>query len=312
MDNLLSIKRCVKLIIFEFCLKYIFKYVTLIMEIIIMINVLMCGNSFIFRGCMITTLSMVKHTKEPINMFWFTMDLTEKESRFTPLTQEHANYIEKILKDANPESKVTLLDLSDIFKKEMMDSVNINSHFTPYSMLRLFADMIPEIPDKIIYLDTDTIINNDLAQLYDIDISDYELGAVKDLYNWATPSRWGKVRTYFNAGVLLLNMEKIRQTGMFKKARQLCHDKKMLYMDQDALNKSIKYQKMLPLKFNAKDKYRKDIVVHHFCNVRKKGNWFHRVKPWEVDLVKQKMTVYNDILDEYQARMKSLETAKNQ
>ena len=52
--------------------------------------------------------------------------------------------------------------------------------------------------------------------------------------------------------------------------------------------------------FNSKDKYYPEIVVHHFCNVRKKGNWFHRVKPWEIDLVKQKMSAYNDIFDKYE------------
>ena len=56
---------------------------------------------------------------------------------------------------------------------------------------------------------------------------------------------------------------------------------------------------MLPLIYNSKDKYYPEIVVHHFCNVRKKGNWFHRVKPWQVDLVKQRITAYNDILDDY-------------
>ena len=266
----------------------------------------MCGNSYVFKGWLLTTLSMVKHTKAPINMYFFTMDLTDVEKKFTPINQEQVDYIEKILKDTNSESRVFLFDLTKIFKEEMIDSVNLKNHFTPYSMLRLFADSVLEIPEKIIYLDTDTMINNDLAELYDVDIEDYEVACVKDAFNWASPSRWTKLFSYFNAGVLLLNMKKIRETKMFVKARKLCHDKKMLYMDQDALNKSVKYKKMLPLKFNAKDKYFSDIVVHHFCNVRKKNNWFHRIKPWEVDLVREKMTAYNDILADYEKRISEL------
>ena len=73
----------------------------------------------------------------------------------------------------------------------------------------------------------------------------------------------------------------------------------MLYADQDALNKSCTKRKMLPLIYNSKDKYYPEIVVHHFCNVRKKGNWFKRVKPWHVELVKERITAYNDILDDY-------------
>ncbi|MCI6542569.1 MAG: hypothetical protein MR423_02070 [Firmicutes bacterium] len=270
-----------------------------------MINLLFAGNNKVFNGMMITLLSIVKHTKCPINAYCFTMDLTEINENFIPISNEQAKYLEEILKQTNSDSKLTLFDLSKMFRKEMIDSVNIKSHFTPYSMLRLFADDVKEIPDKIIYLDTDTIINNDLSQLFDINIDNYELGCVKDAFNWASPSRW-TTKGYFNAGVLLMNMKKIRETGMLKKARQLCHDKKMLYMDQDALNKSVTYKKMLPLIYNSKDKYYPEIVIHHFCNVRKNGNWFHRIKPWEVELVKSKMSVYDDILDNYVERKKTV------
>ena len=273
-----------------------------------MINLMFCGNDKVFDGMMITILSIVKHTKCPINAYCFTMDLTEVNPKFVPISNGQAMFLEQLLKEGNSESKLELIDLSEMFKNEMLDSVNIGSHFTPYSMLRLFADKVEQIPDKIIYLDTDTIINNDLQELYDIDISNSELACVKDAYNWASPSRWA-TKNYFNAGVLLLNMKKIRETGMFEKARKLCHDKKMLYMDQDALNKSVKFKKVLPLKFNAKDKYFPEIVVHHFCNVRKNGNWFHRIKPWETDLVRTKMNAYNDILDKYAEKKKEFKVS---
>lgn len=266
-----------------------------------MINLLFAGNNKVFDGMLITLLSIVKHTKSPINAYCLTMDLQDINSKYIAISTGQAMFLEEILKEANSESKLELIDCSEMFRKEMIDSVNIGSHFTPYSMLRLFADKIEQIPNKIIYLDTDTVINNDLNELFNIDIENYELACVKDLYNWASPSRWG-TRNYFNAGVLLLNLEKIRETKMFEKARKLCHDKKMLYMDQDALNKSVKFKKVLPEKFNSKDKYYPEIVVHHFCNVRKNGNFFYRIKPWETDLVKTKMSAYNDVLDEYKRR----------
>lgn len=267
------------------------------------INILFAGNEKVFNGMIITLLSIVKHTKCPIHAYCLTMDLTDVNEKFIPISEKQRAFLEKILTDANKESSLKLLDLSDLFRKEMINSVNLQNHFTPYSMLRLFADLLPEIPDKIIYLDTDTVINNDLRKLYDIDIKDYELGAVTDIYNWASPSRWFK-KFYFNAGVLLLNMKKIKETGMFVKTRYLCLNKKMMYMDQDALNNSAKLVKKLPVIFNSKDKYYPEIVVHHFCNVREGkvkfiGKWWHRIKPWEVDFVKQKMTAYNDILDKY-------------
>ena len=171
-----------------------------------MINILNAGNYKVFDGLMITTLSMIKHTKEPINMMCFTVDLTELDPRFTPITQDCAKYVENVLKAVNPESKFTLIDLSDEFKKELIHSVNIGSHFTPFAMLRLLADKV-EMPDKYIYLDTDTVINRDLALLNNIDVSEYELGVVRDAFRIN--------KKYFNSGVMLVNHKMCLETNLY-------------------------------------------------------------------------------------------------
>ena len=268
-----------------------------------MINLLYCGNDKAFDGLLISLLSASKNTKESIRTFILTMDLSEVNSKYKPLTENHRKYLEDMLKEQNTDSSVTLIDITDIYKSSMLNSKNLKNHFTPYAQLRLFADMIPEIPYKIIYLDIDTIVNGDLNELFKINITNYELACVDDLYNWLNPYRW-KVRHYFNSGVLLLNMKEIKKTKLFKKSRELVANKKMISPDQDALNFSVQKKLILPERFNAKDKYYKDIVVHHFCNVRKKHHFFYRVKPWMVDLVKEKMTAYNDLLDEYLERKK--------
>jgi len=262
-----------------------------------MINVLIAGNEFVFKGWLLTTLSMVKHTSDPITIYFLTMDLTNLDKRFTPVSQSQADYIEKILKAKNPESCVKLVDMTEEFNKELIFSKNARTGFTPYTMLRLLADKV-DMPEKYIYLDTDTMINQDLSILYRFDIEGYELGVIRDAYRIS--------KTYFNAGVMLVNHKECLKTGLYEKARELVIKKKMLYVDQAALNKTCTKRLMLPLIFNSKDKYNKAIVVHHFCNVRKNGNWFYRIKPWEVDLVKTKMSAYNDILDDYTARMKAL------
>lgn len=261
-----------------------------------MINVLNAGNNKVFDGLLLTTLSMVKHTKCPINMICFTMDLTELDQRYKPITKECADYINNVIKSVNKQSDFKLIDLTKEFKKELIHSVNIGSHFTPFAMLRLLADKV-DLPNKYIYLDTDTLINRDLSILFDTDINGYELGVVRDLFRID--------KTYFNSGVMLVNQSECLKNNLFKKARDIVIHKKLMYTDQTALNRACTKRKMLPVIFNAKDKYYKDIVVHHFCNVRKKCNWFYRIKPWEVDLVKQKMSAYNNILDDYLARKNS-------
>lgn len=271
-----------------------------------MINLLYCGNDKVFDGLMISLLSASKHTSDAIRTYILTMDLSDIDKKYQPITEKHRKFLEDMVKEQNSESTVTLIDITDLYKSSMLNSKNLKNHFTPYAQLRLFADMVPEIPYKIIYLDTDTICNGDLKELFKIDITNYELACVDDLYNWLNPYRW-KVKHYFNSGVLLLNMKAIRKTKLFKNSRELVATKKMFSPDQDALNFLVKDKLVLPNKFNAKDKYYKEIVVHHFCNVRKKHHFFFRVKPWMVDLVKEKMDAYNDLLDEFVERKKKFE-----
>ena len=271
-----------------------------------MINLLYCGNDKVFDGLMISLLSASKNTKETLRAFVLTMNLSDVDPKYQPLTEKHRKYLDDMLKEQNPNSSVTLIDISDIYKSSMLNSKNLKNHFTPYAQLRLFADMIPELPHKIIYFDTDTVVNGDLKELFKIDVSNYELACVDDLYNWLNPYRW-KVKHYFNSGVLLLNMKEIKKTKLFKKSRELVANKKMISPDQDALNFLVKKKLILPERFNAKDKYYKEIVVHHFCNVRRKHHFFFRVKPWMVDLVKEKMSAYNDLLDEFLERKKTFE-----
>lgn len=266
-----------------------------------MINLLFCGNDKVFDGLMISLLSASKKTKETITAYVLTMDLHDIDEKYQPITENHRKFLEDMIKEFNEKNSVKLIDITKIYQSSMLNSKNLKNHFTPYAQLRLFADMIPEIPNKIIYLDTDTIVNGDLHELNKIDINNYELACVKDLYNWLNPYRW-KVKNYFNSGVLLLNMKMIRKTNLFKKSRELVATKKMISPDQDALNFLVQNKLVLPEKFNAKDKYYPEIIVHHFCNVRKKHHFFFRVKPWMVELVKEKMSAYNELLDEYLER----------
>lgn len=275
-----------------------------------MINLLYCGNDKVFDGLMISLLSASKNTSDTIRAYVLTMDLSDVNEKYQPLTESHRKFLENMIKEKNASSSVTLIDITELYKSSMLNSKNLKNHFTPYAQLRLFADMIPELPYKLIYLDTDTVINGDLKELFKIDITNYELACVKDLYNWLNPYRW-KVKKYFNSGVLLLNMKNIKKTKLFKKSRELVATKKMFSPDQDALNFLVKNKLMLPDKFNAKDKYYKEIVVHHFCNVRKKHHFFFRVKPWMVDLVKQKMDAYNDLLDDFVSRKNEFEEKLN-
>lgn len=263
-----------------------------------MINILYCGNYAVFDGILISILSMIKHTKEALAIHIFTMDLYEINRKYQPITNNQKNILEKIVKEKNIISKVILHDITKLFTKGLADTPNLVNFYTPYCLLRLFADKVEGIADKVIYLDTDTVINDDIKKLYDIEIEDYELACVRDYL--------GKVfisPRYFNSGVLLLNMVMIRKTNLFENTRKLIANKKMAFPDQTALNKLAKRKLYIPAKFNSQRRLKKDTIIQHFCKSIRFIPYYHtlNIKPWEIDKVhkKLKITHYDDIFAQY-------------
>lgn len=226
-----------------------------------MINILLCGNSKVFDGALTQLVSMTNRTTESIHCFLMTMNLTRVNQDFTGISNEQAAFLQEVLKRKNPENVVTLLDVTDLYEKEFGGCANEGAYCTPYTLLRLLADLIPEIPDKLLYLDIDIMIANDIRQLYEIDVTDYEYAAVKEKYGC-----WLIRPDYFNAGMLLFNMKKVRETGLLEKARELIRTKKMLFADQTAIFKSTTKKKLISRIYNEQSKFdRKGTVVCHFC-----------------------------------------------
>ena len=259
-----------------------------------MVNVFYSGNKKVFDMIMISSLSMAKKSSEPICIRIVTMDLHERDKRYIPINQNQADFLQKVIQKYNPENKVILMDVTNIYKEHRFDSPNNEDRFTPYAQLRIYADYY-DMPDKIIYLDVDTIINNDIAELYNQDIEDYEVGVVRDVFIFGLRLK----KTYFNSGMLLMNMKKIKQTGYLQKARDLCKVKKMTFLDQDALNFTVTYKKMLDRKFNSihvpHKRYDK-VVVHHTCDCR--HHLVFRYKSKDFNAVKKYMPYYTPLINE--------------
>lgn len=258
-----------------------------------------CGNKKAFDGILISILSIIKNTKEALKIHIITMDLTDLKAEHTPLNQAHVNYIDSIVKSANPKSSTELFDITELFQKHMKDNPNMDSFYTPYCLLRLFADITEGLPEKLLYLDTDTVINKDLSELYSTDINNFELAAVEDYLG-----KTFKYKGYINSGVLLLNLPMIRKTRLFEKTRLACKTKKMWFPDQDALNKFIRRKKPLETKYNEQHKLKDDTVIRHFSKTIKWLPFYHtqNIKPWDIEKVhkKMKLFVFDDILNDYQ------------
>ncbi|MGI6124512.1 MAG: glycosyltransferase family 8 protein, partial [Acetivibrionales bacterium] len=120
--------------------------------------------------------------------------------------------------------------------------VKIEGHVTVESTYRLLiTDVLPQY-DKVIYIDSDLVINKDIAELYKQDIGDNLIGAVRHvvdgwLQNYLDTKLLIPYEDYFNAGVLIINTKQLAADNIMEKCIELlCGDTVYRNLDQDALN----------------------------------------------------------------------------
>ena len=117
---------------------------------------------------------------------------------------------------------------------------------------------------------------------------------------------YGKYLTnprYINAGVLLFNITKCKETKIFETARWQLKRKKWLFADQDALWHSTTKNKLLPQKFNDQKFLWKSTVVRHFSKRLFYLPYPHtaNIKQWNVTKIHKIFgyECFDDILYEY-------------
>lgn len=265
-----------------------------------MINILFCGNDKIFDGLLTETLSILMRTttKTPFCFYVFTMDITRVDPKYTPISDQQIDFLDKITKKYNPQNQVVKIDVGEIYDQEFARSPNESAYCSPYTLLRLLADLVPNMPDKLLYLDADLMFNRDITLLYDTDVSNFEYAAARDHYG-----KYFFDHNYINAGVLLFNMQKCRETGLLEKARNLIKTRKLMFADQDALYHSTTTKLMLPQRFNDQKFLHDHTVVRHFS---KRLFWLpyphtENIKQWNVEGVHKKFGYhqFDDVLEEY-------------
>ena len=264
-----------------------------------MINLLLCGNKKVFDGALTELISITNKTKEPITCYVFTMDVSRIKKDYTCIEDNQIKFLNEVVKSKNKENKVLKVDVTDLYEKEFGNCKNETAYCTPYTLLRLLADLISNIPDKILYLDIDMMAGDDISKLYNIDVSEYEYAAVREKYG-----RWLIRPDYINAGMLLLNMKKIKETGLLEKARNLIKTKKMLFADQDAIFRSTTKKLLLPGKFNEQSRFnKKQTVICHFCKRLMFRPYPHteNFKQWNVEEVHKVLRchAFDEDLEEY-------------
>lgn len=145
--------------------------------------------------------------------------------------------------------QIRFYKVNEAYFIDLAKKIKSSTQIKGFSIGTLFRLKIAEILllDKVLYLDSDIVVNMDLSELWHINLDSYSLAAVLDLkdtrYKIINRFHFFKMnilnRRYFNAGVILFNLKRIRSkvdmltesVHFFKR-----YPKDAIFFDQDALN----------------------------------------------------------------------------
>lgn len=197
------------------------------------INVVLASDDNYAQHVAVVTVSILKNTKfaDQLHFFVLSDDISDKKIKLIKKTVEKFN------------AKIEFIDIGH----DKLKNIYLSGHVSRAAYFRLMiADLVPEDVKKIIYLDVDLLVCEDIFNLWKIDICKFPVGAVLD-YGIITSSRMRKEKKavigitdsyrYFNSGVLIINVEEWRINGYGQKVLDFAQKEQLPHHDQDALNK---------------------------------------------------------------------------
>ncbi len=265
-------------------------------------HLLFAGNRKVFDGILSCLVSVFRRTssREAVHVWVMTMDASHLNPAYLPIDDREIAFLDRYVKTFGADNTVTKLDVTDLYLREFSGCPNEGAYCSPYTLLRLLADLVPELAalEKLLYLDCDLLFNRDIDLWWEQDLTGYEYAAARDHYG-----KFLIQPNYINAGILLFNMPEALRTGLFPKAREWLRRRKLTFADQSALIRSTTRKKMLPQKYNDQKFLHKSTIVRHFS---KRLYWLpyphtDNIKQWQVDRVRRVFgyRALDPILDEY-------------
>ncbi|RYZ84181.1 MAG: DUF4422 domain-containing protein, partial [Proteobacteria bacterium] len=162
----------------------------------------------------------------------------------------------KEMEQLHPHCRISFIDMSSQHL-----TLTTNSYFTRSTFYRLSLPSLLKDRTKVLFLDTDMVVLRDVAELYDMDLQDNIVAASRDIVMQSFISmgvrsiaETGGVQTskyladyvqlkkgvdYFQAGVMLINLEKMRQLHLSDKMIHALRNHRYWFLDQDVLNQFV-------------------------------------------------------------------------
>lgn len=164
--------------------------------------------------------------------------------------------------------------------------LNVRDYYTMTTYYRLILPKTFFFLKKAIYLDSDIVVRGDISELFNTDLGDNLVGAVPDasvqifdeFIQYVEKALEVPHEQYFNAGILVMNLQKMREIKFENKVENLVKQVSFkVAQDQDLLNVICKNKtKLLPMEWNTMPLGEKnnDAKIIHYNLI---------LKPWKQD-----------------------------
>lgn len=230
-------------------------------------NILFSSDDNYARHMGVTIYSLLSHSMSIEHLRIFVVDNNIKPDNIAKLKQTISAF-------SNAEMII-------IPFKKWADSLHLNMSW-PISLssyARLFVgEMLPLDVERVLYMDSDMLVLDNILDLWNFDLGDNIIGAVQDLVSMKSKVTVGLHSSddYFNAGLLLIDLAKWRKSKIGYKCLQFieAHNGQVIHHDQGVLNGLLHNQWVrLPLKYNV-------MTVHYIHSYDKLKNYYHELSSY--------------------------------
>ena len=167
--------------------------------------VVYAGTRNVYHSMAVAAKSLLHHT--PVDWVWF---LIEDETFPEPLPDV-----------------IRTMDVSG--QTWFPDGPNTRKRWSYMSLMRLaLPEILPE-EDRVLWMDIDTIVEDDITELFETDMDDSYFGMAEE------PMRSKRPFRYYNAGVMLMDLAKLRD-GKYLDLIDYVNRREMDFPDQDVIN----------------------------------------------------------------------------
>lgn len=198
-------------------------------------NILFTTDNNYAKYLTTTIYSILKHNHHKQNIHFYIA--------YHQLSKTHQTKIIQLIHQINTSHQITFIPVPMKLFNSFPKTIGHISSIT-YARLAISDILNKHRIEKLICLDIDTLINGDLYELWNSDLQGKTIGACFDQYieykqtGYKNNIGLADHHSYFNAGVLLIDMKKWLKRDILSEAIQWTnhYQHTMQYQDQDILN----------------------------------------------------------------------------